>query len=372
MKLLGSKTLETNRLILHKTEEKDLKLLWEILSIEEVSRYYLTTKINNNWADECKWQYKKLQRASNEDVFCWTIELKETHEVIGQISVQDGPNKIIKEERDIGWFLDPMYQKKGYAYEAALEVLKYMFLEVGITKIITSSAKNNKSSYLLMERLGFKRQDTTHYVKYTLLDKEQEVYEYILTKKDFLKEIFRKDKLYITIDIDKEPYVKYITDDRVLNVTGESGSGKTTFLNDFKNNNNFIIIDTDLLNKENNNKYIKELTAYLMNKYKKIPSTINEFDILYKEILDYYKDYDKIIVIDSAQFRNLHDLSLLKGEIIILRTCINNCYERCLERYKKTNPNTSYEDFSSYSSHKKEMYKWYHSLNNFIDKVDKI
>ena len=31
MKLSWSKTLETERLLLHKTEEKDLKKLWEIL-----------------------------------------------------------------------------------------------------------------------------------------------------------------------------------------------------------------------------------------------------------------------------------------------------------------------------------------------------
>ena len=33
MKFLGSKTLETKRLLLHKTEEKDLKILWQILLI---------------------------------------------------------------------------------------------------------------------------------------------------------------------------------------------------------------------------------------------------------------------------------------------------------------------------------------------------
>ena len=49
MNFLGSKTIETKRLILHKTEERDLKKLWSILLIEDVSKYYLTAKINNNW-----------------------------------------------------------------------------------------------------------------------------------------------------------------------------------------------------------------------------------------------------------------------------------------------------------------------------------
>ena len=96
MKMLGSKTLETKRLILHKTEEKDLKELWSILCIDEVNKYYLTAKLNYDWEKEVKWQYKKLENASNPDVFTWTIELKDTNEVIGQISVEKMNRKILE------------------------------------------------------------------------------------------------------------------------------------------------------------------------------------------------------------------------------------------------------------------------------------
>ncbi|MBR7036466.1 hypothetical protein IKI14_00940 [bacterium] len=74
--------METERLLLHKTEEKDLKKIWEILCIEDVSKYYLTTKINYNREDEKKWQYKKLEEAANPDIFRWTIELKDSNKVI--------------------------------------------------------------------------------------------------------------------------------------------------------------------------------------------------------------------------------------------------------------------------------------------------
>ena len=39
MNKLGSKTIETKRLLLHKTEEKDLKEIWGILWIDEVNKY---------------------------------------------------------------------------------------------------------------------------------------------------------------------------------------------------------------------------------------------------------------------------------------------------------------------------------------------
>ena len=186
MKLLWSKSLETERLLLHKTEEKDLKKLWEILCVDDVSRYYLTTKINYNWEDEKKWQYKKLEEAANPDIFRWTIELKDSNEVIGQIDIPENSNSNDIEIRGIGQFIDPQFQRKWYAYEAAFEALKYMFSEVWIKSIRTGAAMDNPSSWKLMEKLWFKRLVGTKFVKYTLLDNEVEDYKYELTRDDFI------------------------------------------------------------------------------------------------------------------------------------------------------------------------------------------
>ncbi len=370
MNKLGSKTLETKRLLLHKTKEKDLKEIWSILCIDSVNKYYLTAKLNYDWEKEVKWQYKKLENASNLDVFQWTIELKDTNEIIGQISVQARENEP-EEIRDIGWFIEPTHQKKGYAYEAAVEVLKYMFLEVEIEKIITSSAIINPSSWSLMEKLGFKKQDKTIMIKYTFVDEEIENQVYELDKNMFLKELFRKEKLHISEDIDKDPYYKHISDDFVLNITGESGSGKSTLTKTYQGENT-IIIDTDqVFGSEEKDKYNQEISDYLFNKYGKI-DTIKDFDIFYKETIDYFKSSNKLIIIDSAQLRYLKDLSLLKGELIVLRTSINECFNRCVNRYKERNPEGSFEEIVAYSTRKKGMYSWYHNLNKFLDKVDKI
>ena len=184
MKYLGSKKLITSRLILRNTEDSDLKTLWEILCIPEVNKYYLTSKLSFNWEEELPWQMKKLAKAKNPDVFCWSIILKETNECIGQITVQEKegyPSDI----RDIGWFINPKYQRKGYASEAAQKVIDYMFQEVGIKKILTGAAIANPASWRLMEKLGFKR--LTHqnkFVKYTFVPEEVEIYTYELTGGD--------------------------------------------------------------------------------------------------------------------------------------------------------------------------------------------
>ena len=368
MKYLGSKTLETNRLILHKTEEKDLKELWNILLLEEVSKYYLTTKINDDWEQEKKWQYKKLDNASKNTTFIWTIEKKDDQSVIGQISINDTEEEDIK---DIGWFLDPMMQKRGYAYEAALEILKYMFLECEIKKIETSAAIKNPSSWHLMEKLGFKRQKDIKKIKYTLLKNEVEGYHYILTKEDFLKEIFRKEKLFITEDIDKDPFIKHLSEDPIVNITGESGSGKTTACEKYKEDENCIVIDTDqVFGGEEKDKDNQELYDYLKKKYQELPDLIYNFDQIYLDILEYAKTKNKFIIIDSAQFRNIKDITILKGDIIILRTCINTCFDRCIKRYQELHKDASFEELSAYTARKKGMYKWYLGINNLIDRLD--
>ncbi len=367
MKQLGSRTIETERLLLHKTEEKDLKLLWKILKKEEISKLYLVTKINDDWEKEKKWQYKKLEYASLPNVYCWTIEKKDTHEVIGQISVQDGPKKEIEDIRDIGWFIDTPFQRQGYAYEAALEVLKYMFIEVEITEIITSVAKNNNSSWKLMEKLGFQRLKTTHFVKYTLIKDPVEVYEYQCKRKDFLKEIFRKEELYITKNIDKDPYIKHLSENSVLNIAGVYGSGKSTATKIYRNNSNCVVIDLEKIAETQ-----KEFYKYLQKKYKNIPNSKTNFDILYQDTINYFEITRKMIIIESNYFQNIKEISLLKGDIIILRTCEDTCYNRWINHLQQEHPNDSFEDLFKYQNENKLIQQNRYVINEFIDHIDKL
>ena len=165
-----------------------------------------------------------------------------------------------------------------------------------------------------------------------------------------------------------------LNDDKVINLTGESGSGKSYYTNQFKNNDEYIIIDTDLLfsNEEVEEKYISDLRKIILSTFNEELKNIliPHFDDCYKIILDYFKNTDKTIIIDSAQYRNLKDISLLKGKIIILRTCIDTCYKRCIERFNRKFPNASKEEKDKYIEKKKLIYNWYKGLNDFILKVD--
>lgn len=185
MNFIGSKRMETERLILRPTEESDLKVLWDILCIPEVNKYYLVGKFNTDWEKELPWQIKKLERANDGDVFQWSIVLKDTNECIGQISVQEnGEDKSI---RDIGWFLNPKYHRLGYTYEAAIVVLKYMFDEVEISSIESGTAVCNPASYKLMEKLGFEKVDVPNIIVNYTYGGETEVNHYTMHKKNIKK-----------------------------------------------------------------------------------------------------------------------------------------------------------------------------------------
>ena len=193
MKYLGSKIIETERTKLRPTIESDLITLWKMLGDKELSKYYLVGKYNEDWEQEKKWQYKKLENALNMNVFQWTIVLKETGEVIGQICCQniiDKPDNI----RDLGWFIDRKYQGKGLGSEVSKAVVDYMFEEVEIDKIETSAAVINPASWKLMEKMNFNKTGKFINTKYTFLNEEVKCVCYEITRDEYLKVKFLKLK----------------------------------------------------------------------------------------------------------------------------------------------------------------------------------
>ena len=166
MNMTGSKTIETDRLILKSSSMEEQKRLWEILMIPEVNKWYLTgaKKHASNhkhwtWENQEKFYKSKVLKADNNDVFVWSIFLKPEYtnngyeEAIGQISAQESGKDITI--RDVGWYMNPIYQGKGYATEAAKAMIDYMFKEVEINGISSTAVKDNIASCRIFEKLGF-------------------------------------------------------------------------------------------------------------------------------------------------------------------------------------------------------------------------
>ena len=182
---------------------------------------------------------------------------------------------------------------------------------------------------------------------------------------------------YITISENKEPYHKVLTSDKVINIAGGTGSGKTTYCEKYRDDNNYILIDTDQIKDDRLADNLNEalLKEYLFNKYHtKELDIVNDFEKIYKDILDYYKDKsrNKTLVIDSAQFSSIKDISILKGEIIIIRTSVDECFNRCIERFKKNKIFYEEAELEKYKERKKGMYEWYKKYNELIEKLEEV
>lgn len=183
MNKINSKNLYTERLDLKIPTMSEQHRLWEILSDENVNQYYFPTpdrilKKNNlskNKLDDlklarkiflkqlCDWERQKvfyeskIETVKNQEdsqKFTWSVFLKNSDILIGQITCQPKKNQS-ENIRDVGWFIAPEYQGQGYATEAAIAVLTFMFEEVDITDIYTSAAEVNSGSWRIMEKLGF-------------------------------------------------------------------------------------------------------------------------------------------------------------------------------------------------------------------------
>ena len=119
--------------------------------------------------------------------------------------------------------------------------------------------------------------------------------------------------ILIDLNVDKEPYIKKLTNDKIINLTGQSGSGKSYYAKQTFNSDEYLIVDTDDIFSEkrfiNSNGINKELGEMFRKKYNTLPNCADDFDLIYQEIINYCKKYNKILVIDCAQFHYIKDIT---------------------------------------------------------------
>lgn len=196
MNLIGSKTIETDRLILKAQTMEEQQYLWSILMMPEVNKYYLVVpqflrdKLKD-WTKQEPYYKEDMKKANNPDVFRWSIFLKKTGECIGKVGCHKASaeyDDINDDEiRSVSWYIDPKYQGYGFGKEAAKAMIDFMFNEVDIKEIRTGAAIDNPASWKIMESLGFKNTGKTKMVQYTYLDEPTEDYQYFLTKEMYLE-----------------------------------------------------------------------------------------------------------------------------------------------------------------------------------------
>lgn len=140
--------LTTDRLLLRPITRDDAERLYPALSDEENMRYWSSGPVESVEAvrDYLSWNI------DGDGVQCFAVCLKEAADAaLGWVILMDRK----EHAAEIGYMFRPDAQGKGYAREAAAEVLRHGFETRGFIRIFADADPDNAGSVGLLEALGF-------------------------------------------------------------------------------------------------------------------------------------------------------------------------------------------------------------------------
>lgn len=148
--------LVSERLILRAFTLNDKEKLYNNWGIDtEIAKYMLWKNYKSIEDSEKSINYYIECYDNNSNFRQYAIELKDTKELIGQISFDISKRH---ESAEIAYLLSKKYQNNGYMKESLLLLINYLIDEVGITKIKAEVMIENIPSIKLLEKLGFEKE----------------------------------------------------------------------------------------------------------------------------------------------------------------------------------------------------------------------
>jgi RimJ/RimL family protein N-acetyltransferase len=164
---MGDGVLETERLILRPAAADDLPWILESMNTAAVLRYLGGTPRSSDAVAE--------GLASDIAAFGvpgkhrrWTAFLREGDRRIGRLGLfpvhSDAAPPIMGDQPEIGWMLAEEHWGRGYAAEAAREVLRFAFGPLAQPLVWSQTSESNVSSTRMMHSLGFTARPELGYV----------------------------------------------------------------------------------------------------------------------------------------------------------------------------------------------------------------
>ncbi|MCL1973006.1 MAG: GNAT family N-acetyltransferase [Endomicrobia bacterium] len=154
MKSIGTRTIETARLILRRVRTEDAEdMFFGWASDDEVTKY-MTWKSHLNIEATKSYIDFVLKNLESEDVYEWIIEYKENGKAIGSCGAVglDKTNEIAS----IGYCLSKKYWNKGIMSEAVNAVIRYLFDKAEVNRIEAAHHLDNPASGKVMQKCAMK------------------------------------------------------------------------------------------------------------------------------------------------------------------------------------------------------------------------
>jgi RimJ/RimL family protein N-acetyltransferase len=149
--------LETPRLILRPLERADITAFSTYRSDPNIARY-------QGWEapyslEQAENFIEQMQSVTPGEVGQWFqlgLELKSSGVLIGDVAFQVHKNN--KRTAEIGMTLAADYHGSGYGVEGVTELVRYLFDDLHMHRVIANCDPENHSAYHLLERVGFRRE----------------------------------------------------------------------------------------------------------------------------------------------------------------------------------------------------------------------
>ena len=158
MRHMGTSELETDRLILRRFTMADAPLMYRNWASDDNVTTYLTWPTHTSVSVTRGVLEDWTARYGEPDFYSWCIELKETGEPIGSLSVVSHDDAT--DAATVGWCLGARWWGRGLMPEAGRAVLQYLFGVVGFNRIVAKHDVENRKSGRVMQKLGMVQEGT--------------------------------------------------------------------------------------------------------------------------------------------------------------------------------------------------------------------
>ena len=149
----------TERLLLRPATEVDAGAVWGYRRLPEVAQWMTAFPL-----DEAAY----ARTFAEPERLAATVVVEHDGKVVGdlRLSIEDawGQTEVAQDARgtqaEIGWAFDPAVQERGFATEAAEQLLVLCFEGLDLRRVTAGCFLDNDRSWRLMERLGMRREGT--------------------------------------------------------------------------------------------------------------------------------------------------------------------------------------------------------------------
>ena len=153
----GTRTLETDRLILRKFTMADAQDMFDNWASDPEVTKYLTWPTHTGVDVSEKVLEDWISHYDEPDFYNWAIEWKRTGQVIGNISVV-GQTHDGTDSADIGYCLGKAFWGQDIMPEALKAVIRFLFDSEGFRRVAACHDINNPNSGRVMEKAGMREE----------------------------------------------------------------------------------------------------------------------------------------------------------------------------------------------------------------------